>query len=96
MTKIYKDAKDVPVVATIIYCDGATDTAFIDEHCSTSMSTKELKEAFVKGAMIYDTDHSVYSKPVAYAEDNGVGYVTYIYPSSTELVHRYLTAVDGE
>ena len=56
MNKIYKDAKDVPVAATIIYAtqpDGETSTfAFKDAEYTTKFSKEELLDAFVKGCLV--------------------------------------------
>ena len=56
MTKIYKDAKDVPVAATIIYAtkpDGETSIfAFKDAEHTTKFSKEELLDAFSKGCLV--------------------------------------------
>lgn len=80
MDKIYKDAKDVPVAATIIYSDGTTDGAFTTPECTDRFTMNELKDAFLKGAVIFNTDQEWYTKVLGYVESSGQGYVTYIAP----------------
>ena len=94
MTKIYKDAEDVPVAATIIYSDGTTDGAFTTPDCGYRFTKKELKNAFLKGAIIFDTDHEWYAKVSGYVESSSQGYVTYIVPdtSSSTAIAGYLAS----
>lgn len=96
MTKIYKDAKDVPVVATIIYSDGTTDGAFTTSECSDRFTMNELKDAFLKGAVIFDTDHGWYAKVLGYVESSGQGYVTYIAPITSGTTTPYAGCLASE
>lgn len=80
MTKIYKDAKDVPVAVTVIYTDDGK--AYADAACEEQFTTSELKDAFVKGALISIEDVGLVS-PFQYSEDEGVGSVSYITPNGT-------------
>lgn len=57
MTKIYKDAKDVPVAAKVIYTTGFFNNpvAYHDIEMEHAMSSEELKDAFVKGCVVVNT-----------------------------------------
>lgn len=98
MTKIYKDAKDVPVAATIIYSDGTTDGAFTTPECIDRFTMNELKDAFLKGAVIFDIDHEWYAKVLGYVESSGQGYVTYMVPntSSSTATAGYLASEEAD
>lgn len=50
MTKIYEQAKDVHVKSSVIYAKD--NMAYKDVTCSVPYTTSELKEAFLKGAVI--------------------------------------------
>lgn len=50
MTKIYEQAKDVHVKSSVIYAKD--NMAYKDVTCSIPYTTSELKEAFLKGAVI--------------------------------------------
>lgn len=89
MDKIYKDANDVPVVSTIIYIDvsGITEgntffTGYKDEGLEETISPSELKEAFIKGCVIFCKDltglvipigKNVLIKPYTYSELDSEG-----------------------
>ena len=59
MEKIYEQAKDLHVVATIIYNKG-DEFAYADADCTKKFKTSELKEVFVKGALI-NIDGALYN-----------------------------------
>lgn len=67
MTKIYKDAKDVPVAATIIYTTqpegGSSLFAFKDSEHTTKFSKEELLDAFLKGCLVVLEGLEGYLKP---------------------------------
>ena len=52
MDKIYEQAKDLHVVATMIYKKDGDQHAYKDVGCEKAFKTSELKEAFIKGALI--------------------------------------------
>ena len=71
MDKIYEQAKDLHVVATLVYNNG-DEFAYVDEACETKFKVSELKEVFVKGAMIV-INGALY-KAVSFSEDS-ISYV---------------------
>ena len=82
MTKIFEDAKDLHVVAVIIYKKNAQAKAYKDAACTEQFTTSELKDAFIKGALIQLGD-AEFVKPIKYAESSSVGSVYYITPNGT-------------
>ena len=52
MEKIFEQAKDLHVVATYVYGNGTDTIAYVDAECETQFTASELKEVFIKGAMI--------------------------------------------
>ena len=83
MSKIFEDAKDLHVVATIIYNKSTDTKAYKDSACTVQYKTSELKEAFIKGAIIVLASNGGYVKPVKYSETSSVGSVFYIKPNTT-------------
>ena len=83
MSKIFEDAKDLHVVATVIYNKSTDTKAYKDAACTVQFKTSELKEAFIKGAIIVLASNGGYVKPVKYSETSSVGSVFYIKPNTT-------------
>lgn len=83
MSKIYEDAKDLHVVATLVYNKSSDSKAYKDAECTDQFTTSELKEAFIKGALIVLASNGGFVKPVKYAESSSVGSVYYIKPNGT-------------
>lgn len=71
MDKIFEQAKDLHVVATLVYNNG-DEFAYVDAECTTKFKVSELKEAFIKGAMIV-IDEAFYA-PVSFSADS-ISYV---------------------
>lgn len=76
MERIYQDAKDKNVAAVCIYGKTSDTAAYVDSDCTTKFTTSELKEAFLKGAVVIIS--GVYYAPVNYGEKSSAGYVTYV------------------
>ena len=77
MMKIYDDAKDKNVSAVIIYGKSGESSpiAYTDSACTVKMKTSELKDAFLKRALVQiGSDIFV---PISYTESSNVGTVTY-------------------
>lgn len=72
MDKIFEQAKDLHVVATYVYGNGTDTNAYADAECTKQFTTSELKEVFVKGALIKIND-GLY-KAVSFV-DSAIGYV---------------------
>ena len=82
MTKIYEDANEQHVRAIVIYKKANQTKAYVDAECTIQFTTSELKNAFIKGAVIKLGD-AEFVKPVKYAESSSVGSVYYITPNGT-------------
>lgn len=81
MERIYNDAKDKNVAAVVIYGKTSDTKAYIDADCTTQFKTSELKEAFVKGAVVIIG--AAYYIPVSFTVASNVGSVNYIKPNGT-------------
>lgn len=82
MDKIYQDAKDLNVATVIIYKKSAQTKAYADAACTVQLTTAELKDAFIKGAVIKLED-GAFVKPIKYDETSSIGSVYYIKPNGT-------------
>jgi len=83
MDKIYQDAKDKNVAAVIIYKKAAQTKAYADADCTVQLTTAELKDAFIKGAVIKLEGTDGFVKPIKYSESGSIGSVFYIKPNGT-------------
>ena len=79
--KIMETWDDLHVIATAIYKKTGETKAYADSGCTVQYRTSELKNVFLKGAVIILEDGSL-AKPVGYAESSSVGSVTYMVDSS--------------
>ena len=53
MDRIYDQAKDQNVAALVIYAKETADNkAYADSECKVQMKTSELKDAFIKRALV--------------------------------------------
>jgi hypothetical protein len=82
MAKIFQDAKDVHVVATYVYKKTSETKAYKDSEFKEQFTTSELKETFLKGAIVILDDGGIV-KPIKYAESSNVGSIYYIAPNGT-------------
>ena len=81
MVKVYDDAKDKNVAAMIIYGKGNDGKAYADANGTTQLKTSELKDAFLKRAIIQiGTEYFI---PVTFSVASGIGTVKYAKPNST-------------
>ena len=81
MEKLYNDAKDKNVSATYIYGKSSDTKAYVNSGCTIQMKTSELKEAFLKRAIIVIGD--AFYIPVSFSVSSNVGSVTYAKPNSS-------------
>lgn len=81
MDRIFEHANDLHVRAIYIYKKASDTNAYVDAAGTVKFKTSELKDAFLKGAVINAS--GVLSKPIGYSEASNVGSVTYIVPNST-------------
>lgn len=93
MDRIYDQAKDQNVAALVIYGKTTTDNkAYSDSECKVQMKTSELKDAFIKRALIKVGEN--YFTPIAYSEASKVGSVNYASVSgSGDTAKTVLTAL---
>lgn len=80
MERIYDQAKDKNVAAVIIYGD-IEGNAYVDEDCTIQFKTSELKDAFIKRALIKIGDD--YFIPTGFSVVSNVGEVTYVKDGTT-------------
>lgn len=81
MDKVFEHADDLHVRAIYIYKKEDDTAAYADSAFTVKFKTSELKNAFLKGAIINIAGEL--AKPVGYAESSGVGSVSYIVPNAT-------------
>ena len=81
MEKLYNDAKDKNVSATYIYGKSSDAKAYANADCTVQMKTSELKEAFLKRAIIVIGD--AFFIPSGFSITSNVGSVTYAKPNSS-------------
>ena len=83
MEKIFADAKDKNVSAVIIYGKSgeSSPAAYTDSACTVKMKTSELKDAFLKRAVILIGED--YFIPTGFSVASNVGTVTYAKAGTT-------------
>ena len=81
MEKLYNDAKDKNVSATYIYGKSSDTKAYANADCTVQMKTSELKEAFLKRAIIVIGD--AFFNPSGFSITSNVGSVTYAKPNAS-------------
>lgn len=81
MEKLYNDAKDKNVSATYIYGKTSDTKAYADSGCTIQMKTSELKEAFLKRAIIVIGE--AFYIPVSFSVSSNTGSVTYAKPNTS-------------
>ena len=75
--RFYDQAKDQNVAAIVIYGKTSSDgKAYTDKGCTKQFTTSELKDAFIKRAIVcVGTNYFI---PVSYSEASKVGSVNYV------------------
>lgn len=82
MERIYDQAKDQNVAALVIYAKETADNkAYADSECKVQLKTSELKDAFIKRALVKVGEN--YFAPVAFTVSNKIGTVVYATAGST-------------
>lgn len=81
MEKIFDQAKDKNVAAIVIYGKGSDGKAYADADGKTQLKTSELKDAFLKRAVIQISTE--YFIPVSFSVASDIGTVKYAKPNST-------------
>lgn len=77
MAKIFQQAKDKNVAAVLIYEKTSETKAYKDAAYTVQYTTSELKDAFLKGAVVVLAAGG-YAKPINYSETSSVGSVGYV------------------
>lgn len=77
MAKIYQDAKDKYVTASLIYAKNGDTKAYSDIACTQTIDVVTLKNIFEQGCVVIDAAGIEY-KPISYHEATGVGTITYV------------------
>ncbi len=96
MDRLFDDAKDKNVSATYIYGKSSDTKAYADAGCTIQMKTSEMKEAFLKRALVVIGD-DLYI-PVSFGVVSKAGTVKYIKPNTTTATSAdlgTLTAAEG-
>ena len=83
MDKLTIRAEDKYVAVRYIYNKANDSYAYADADCTTKLTTSELKNAFLKGAVIVLASDAGLAKPIQYSVSESVGSVTYIVPNGT-------------
>lgn len=82
MDRIYDQAKDKNVAALLIYAKETADNkAYVDEACTVQFKTSDLKDAFIKRAVVKVGDD--YFAPVSFTVSSKIGTVTYAKAGTT-------------
>lgn len=81
MEKIYDKAKDVHVRGTYVYGKASDTAAYVDSACTVKYKTSELKEVFIKNAVI-NIAGTLYT-PLSFSVVSDIGSITYAKPNST-------------
>ena len=81
MKKIFEDAKDVHVRATMVYVKANDAYAYADAAKTVKIPHAVLKDMYYKGMVI--VDGAVEYKPVSYKTASGVGTLTYVKTDGT-------------
>ena len=77
MDKIYEHANDLHVVATKIYATSDSAHAYKNTECTEMFTASELKDAFIKGALIYQ-DGFVYNPTHIDLTTDGYCYINFM------------------
>ena len=81
MERIFDQAKDKNVAAIVIYGKGTDGKAYVDAEGTTQLKTSELKDAFLKRAVIQiGTEYFI---PLSFSVSNNIGTVKYAKANST-------------
>ena len=77
--KIFDQAKDKNVAALIIYAKSTADNkAYVDANYTIRFKTSDLKDAFLKRALILIGAGIEYFVPISYTESGHIGTVYYM------------------
>ncbi len=82
IVKIYEDANEQHVRAFMVYKKANQTKAYKDAAYTEQYTTSELKNVFIKGALIA-LDDGALVKPIKYAESSSIGSIYYIVPNGT-------------
>ncbi|MBP5598007.1 MAG: hypothetical protein J6Y02_21745 [Pseudobutyrivibrio sp.] len=95
MDKLTIRAEDKYVAVRYIYNKSNDSYAYADAECTTKLTTSELKNAFLKGAVIVLAEDAGLAKPIQYSESESVGSVAYIVPNGTTATSADIASLSG-
>lgn len=81
MKKIFEDAKDVHVRATMVYVKTGDAYAYADTGKTVKIDCVTLKDMYYKGMIV--VDGAIEYKPVSFKTASGVGTITYVKTDGT-------------
>ena len=91
MDKIFDQAKDKNVASIVIYGKGSDGKAYADANGTIQLKTSELKDAFLKRAVIQiGTEYFI---PVTFSITSNVGTIKYAKPNSSTATSADLGAL---
>lgn len=94
MNHIFEDAKDLHVRGTYIYKKTGETKAYADSGCTSQLTTSELKDVYLKGAVINDA--GVLYKPVALKIASDIATVTYVTADKTTATTAVLATLTSK
>lgn len=89
--KVYEDAKDKAVAACKVFTKSTDTYAYADSECKVKIEAADLKDLFVKGAIIITTAGMF--KPVSCKEASGEVTLTYVTTDTTTATTAKLATV---
>ncbi len=94
MSKVYERYEDLHVRKTYIYVKADDVYAYADSEKKVKISSVDLRDLFLKGAVIVDgtTEYS----PTSYVESSKVGTITYVKADSTTASTAVLTTLKSK
>ena len=94
MSKVYERYEDLHVRKTYVYAKAGDPYAYADPDKTVKIASDDLRDLFLKGAVIVDgtTEYS----PTSYAESSKVGTITYVKADSTTESTAVLTTLKSK
>ena len=94
MSKVYERYEDLHVRKTYVYAKAGDPYAYTDPDKTVKIASDDLRNLFLKGAVIVDgtTEYS----PTSYAESSKVGTITYVKADSTTESTAVLTTLKSK
>ena len=94
MDNIYEQGKDLHVRGTYVYVKSGDAYAYSNSGKTAKISAIELKDLFLKGAVVSDGDNMY--KPVGLTVSDGVATLTYVKTNTTTATTADLATLKSE